>query len=112
MRNMLLYHLSESHEFISSIAGLIKRCIIVVTAHLRLKVRSVVIVCTIHKATGSAAMKHIHVNRDARTKQYIQLGSVLRSRDSMVLFTPPVKPGRIPFCYKERSFAFMVLLNQ
>src|SRR4051794_33948849 len=108
MRNMLLYHFSESHKFISGITSFIKRCIIVVAAYLGLVVRSVVVVCTIHKAPGGAAMKHIHVNGNTCAKQCIQLGSVLRSRNGMMLFTPPVKPGRIPFCYKERSFTIMI----
>src|SRR4051794_13906868 len=111
MRNMLFYHLSEGQKFISSIAGFIKRCIIVVAAYLGLEVRSVVIIRTIHKAPGGATMKHIHVNGNARTKQCIQLGSVLRSRNCMMLFTPPVKPCRVPFCYKERSFTIMILLH-
>src|SRR4051812_48103832 len=112
MSNMLLNNLSECHKFISGIAGFIKWCIIIIAADLWLVVRSVIVVCTIHKAAGGTTMKHIHVDRNACIENGIQFPCIFFRRNGMMLFTPPVKPGRVPLRYEERPLATMVCFYQ
>src|SRR5690349_16996956 len=108
---MLADDLPEFHKLWGRVTCFVKGSIVIIAADLWLIGIAVIIIGAIHKAAGCAAMKHIHIDGQAAGEDRIQTADILCGGDGMVLGTPPVEPGRIPFRYKEGAFSFVVGAN-